>query len=668
MTSKAPPKDSVSKAPSGRPEIREIQVLPQALADQIAAGEVVERPASVVKELCENALDAGATRIEIEAESGGSSLLRVTDDGCGMSAKEAPLALKRHATSKIAVARDLERIHTLGFRGEALPSIASVSRLELVTRRRRDDAGVRVTTQGGREPETGATGCAPGTRLTVRDLFYNVPARKKFLKTPKTEGRHINETVVRLALTHPEVHFRLSLDGRSALELPAHPDLQGRAEAVLSRRAKGSMFPGHVQLESTQVTALLAAPAAAVGTSRWCYLFVNGRFVRDRMLLRTLVSGHGEALPSGRYPVAVVHVEIPPELVDVNVHPQKTEVRFVEGRRVAAAVHKAVGATVSEAPWSLSSRTYVLNSDSSLSAADSSQGDARRRVQEALTSYSQRGGSGGRLGPPTKSSQGSFVGGAAPKTPRPRTPPKEPGPGDRSSPSPSSRGAPPRAWFEPRGGTEPIAPGPSPEAGLRMRSSRLGELVYLGQTLKTFLLFEGSDGLVILDQHAVHERINYNRLMDSLGSGDLPSQRLLVPERVELSAESLEILDERAKDIRRLGFEVEPFGGGSVALKAVPVRLSREGGDGVAAFLEVLDDLSVEDEGGEGRQTSTLEGLVATLACHASIRAGQSLSPKEVSELLAALDATTPWDHCPHGRPVVSHLSEAELRRRFARE
>jgi len=732
---------------------RKVRVLPQTLADLIAAGEVVERPASVVKELCENAIDASATKITVEAEEGGAKLIRVSDNGSGMTPEDGVLALKRHATSKILTAEDLEMINTLGFRGEALPSIASVSHLEIITRPKDHEAGVKVTTSAGHEPLVVATGCAPGTTISVKSLFYNVPARKKFLKKPKTEDGHIQETLVRIALTKPSIHFRLLVDGKKALELPSHPNLESRSEAILTRRAKGRFFPGEYVLDKTRVTVLLAAPAAAVSSSRWCYFFVNGRFVRDRMLLRALLTGHGGALPSGRYPVAVVHVDLPPDLVDVNVHPQKTEVRFVKGKQVAAAVHNAVKETVARAPWSLAARTYVISKSpetetGSGTATDTDKGTSvkgethaqgetdtkmekgsgesqgpdsfgtdiskdpgsalreasRRRVQEALENYSghrrhQRGQSnlfqgrshqsiGAQNSSQSRHKETSYSKSSTDKSGQPANPPSGPA---------AKPGAPIRAWFEKThpfeqthqsAQKEPEGPSPKIKSELntspdslsspnfrtseRMTSQRFGDLIYLGQALKTFIVFEGSDGLIFLDQHAVHERINYNRMMKALSSGDLPSQGLLVPERLELSPGGLETLEEHTREIKRLGFEAEPFGGSSVALKAIPMQLAEEGGDGAGAFLELLDELNelgeVMAEQEENSYTSGTESLVATLACHASIRAGMKLSTSEVAQLLRDMDATSPWDHCPHGRPVVMHLTEKELRKRFGRE
>ena len=298
-----------------------IRVLSPDLASQIAAGEVVERPASVVKELCENSLDAGASRLSVAIADGGTTSIRVCDDGRGMTRDNAVVAIRSHATSKIRSIEDLEAIRTMGFRGEALASIASVSHFKLKTRPAHEEVGTLVEVRGDSPPTISQVGCAPGTTIEVSDLFFNVPARRKFLKKPSTEAAHVQETLVRLGLVRPNLHIVLDVDGRRALDLPGHVDLRTRVEAALTRRAKAGLHHAAITLGQTTVQAFLAGPDDSVGTARWCYLFVNGRSVRDRILLRSLTGGFGAVLPKGRYPVAVLLVEVPADAVDVNVHP-----------------------------------------------------------------------------------------------------------------------------------------------------------------------------------------------------------------------------------------------------------------------------------------------------------------------------------------------------------
>ncbi len=334
--------------PAPRPKVR---VLPPALADQIAAGEVVERPASVVKELVENALDAGARRVDVEIEAGGRRLIRVVDDGCGMTADDARLALKRHATSKIAEADDLWRLSTFGFRGEALPSIAAVSRLTLSTRPAELDGGFRLTVEAGAETEARETGMPPGTQIEVRDLFFNTPARAKFLKAEATETANVSESLLRLGLAHPGVHLRLRVAGRVALDLPVHAGLAERVRAALARRGASALHEAAGEEGGARVRAFLAGPDEVSTTPRSTFLFVGGRFVRDRSLLHALALGYGPLLEKGRYPLAALFLDLPGEEVDVNVHPQKLEVRFARAQEVYAAVRHVVGAAIARAPW-----------------------------------------------------------------------------------------------------------------------------------------------------------------------------------------------------------------------------------------------------------------------------------------------------------------------------
>ena len=337
-----------SDAPAARPKVR---VLPPALADQIAAGEVVERPASVVKELVENALDAGGRRIEVEIEAGGRRLVRVVDDGGGMEPDDARLALRRHATSKIASADDLWGLRTFGFRGEALPSIAAVSRLTLATRPPDATAGFKLTVEAGVESDAREVGIPVGTQVEVRDLFFNTPARAKFGKSEATETANVSEAMLRLALANPGAHLRLRVSGRVAMDLPPHRDLGERVRAALARRGAGALHEADGEEGGCRVRAYLAGPEESTNTTRNTFLFVGGRFVRDRNLLHALALGYGPLLEKGRYPMAALFLDVPGADVDVNVHPQKLEVRFARAQEVYAAVRHVVGAAIARAPW-----------------------------------------------------------------------------------------------------------------------------------------------------------------------------------------------------------------------------------------------------------------------------------------------------------------------------
>ncbi len=597
-----------------------IRLLSDELANQIAAGEVVERPASVVKELVENAVDAGATRVHVAVEQGGKALIRVVDNGCGMTAADIELALQRHATSKLRTLEDLTRIDSLGFRGEALPSVASVSRMTVTTRPADEVAGTRCEIAPGAPPRVSEAGCGPGTTVEVADLFYNIPARLKFLKTDRTESSHVAETLLHLALAWPAVHFTLTEDGRQSMDLPSHAGLLERASAALARRGAGELHAVSLKSDDLTVEAALGRASAAVATPRNVYLLVNHRGVKDRLMLRMLASGYGELLERGRYPVAVVHLKLPVDAVDVNVHPQKLEVRFRDEKQLARALHAAFSEGVSSAPW----------------AQAGGGGPAPDRVYRLRSAPAAGGGgSGGGAGLARR-----FSGAASERQPGYPSP-------DLATP-PSLTGA----GFDPAGPDEELPPG-------SLRRCR-----YLGQIMETYLLFEGTDELWLLDQHAAHERVTYGRLRTALADGTVRMQRMLFPAQVTLTAAEEEAVREQAQRLATCGFEVELLSGHTCAVRGVPALLADA--DAEAMLRDVAMELAGED------RSETLEQrwdhLAATLACHSSVRAGQSLSGNEVRALLRALDDVERSGHCPHGRPVAVRLSESEIRKRFGRE
>lgn len=564
------------------------------LANQIAAGEVVERPASVVKELVENALDAGATRIRVEIEQGGLARIRVTDDGEGMVEEDARLALERHATSKITSIEDLQKIGTFGFRGEALPSIASVSHLVLTTRARGTDEGTELTVDGGGAPRVKPVGCAVGTSIEVRELFFNVPARRKFLKTVSTESAHVGEAVLMAALSRPDVTFILARDGKVAREyLRVGTKRERAAQAVGEERLEACLGErGPMRLE-----AHLAPPERARAGAVALHIFVNGRPVKDRPLARAVAQSYGSVLESGRYPVGVLYIDLPPEMVDVNVHPQKAEVRFADGRALFDAVTREL--------YAATSKVFAIPA----------------------------------LGPPT----------------RPWLKPQYRG---EPAPQPSAAsydGLEPHV-FPLSDNLEPQAPLFSAPAAFYSR------LRFLAQVRCTFLLCEGDDGVYILDQHAAAERVTFDRLKKAFSSRQMATQRLLIPEVVELTPRDVAALEEHAEEIAALGMEVRAVGPSAVAVHATPKILTR------AKPERLVRDLVAELTREAARPFGGAADLVlATMACHGSVRAGDQLSPDEASALLAALDGVDFSGHCPHGRPVVTRLAFAELERRVGR-
>ena len=565
--------------------------LPEGLANQIAAGEVVERPGSVVKELLENAIDADATRVRIDVEEGGTKLVSVCDDGEGMSPEDAGAALLRHATSKIAKLDDLLTLASYGFRGEALPSIASVSRLLMRTRRAEDDSGSELVVEGGRVSAVRPAACSKGTTVEVRELFYNVPARRKFLKSAIAESAHISEAVLVAALARPDLSFTLSRDGRVAKEFLRTASRTERTEQVL-----GSHL-AHVRAEraSYRLEAFLAPPERARAGATALYLFVNARPVKDRALARAVAQGYGSILEAGRYPVGAVYLELPSAEVDVNVHPQKAEVRFRDARAV----------------WDF----VAYRLQEGLAAAFGSKRDPEAPVR-------------------------SFS----------RLPPQAAVVGMRAEPGSFQQPAMLRA--------EPLF---SPPAGARSRGE-FGSLRFLGQLRATFLLCEAEDALVILDQHAAAERVTFHRLKRQVATRAVAMQRLLVPEVVRTSEAEAALADERSEEAEAMGLEIRRSGPAEVVIHAVPRLLPR--GAPERLFKDWLDEIAREAVRPYGERVDL---VLATMACHGSIRAGDRLTETEARDLLEALDETDFAGHCPHGRPVVTRLSFAELERRVGR-
>jgi DNA mismatch repair protein MutL len=599
-----------------------IHILPPTLADQIAAGEVVERPASVVKELCENAVDAGARRVDVEIDAGGRRLIRVVDDGCGMTAEETRLALQRHATSKIRSADDLWGLATFGFRGEALPSIAAVSRLTLRTKLKGATGGFFLQVEAGLESDAGEVGMAEGTQAEVRDLFFNTPARLKFLKSEATEAANVSEAVLRLALAYPEVHFRLRNNGRVALDLLPHRDMAERVRAALARRGAQVLHEAEGEEGGVKVRAFLASPEEATPGGRSTFLFVGRRFVRDRALLHALAQGYGELLDKGRYPLAALFVDVPGQELDINVHPQKLEVRFSRPQEVYAAVRHVVGRAVARAPWLAVPpiRAYTLPPE---------------RVLEA---------------------QAEPLSELSPATPRDRqssfSPPsaRAPGPGHRDS-------APllPTMLRD-----EPLpAPGEQPTRGF------FGGLAYIGQLRRTYLVCEGPSELVLVDQHAAHERIMFERLRVAHRQRAVVRQRLLFPIPIELdeAATAAAREGETAEALAGLGFEVEAFGPTTMLLRAVPDLLKDV--DPKPLLRDVLHRVAEGDS--LRRAEENFEQVFATMACHGALRAGDGVSREAALTLLSQLDAVDLHSHCPHGRPVLLRMSIAEIEQRLGR-
>jgi DNA mismatch repair protein MutL len=598
-----------------------IRLLPETTANRIAAGEVVERPAAAVKELVENALDAGARRIAVTLEDGGSGRILVEDDGAGMSAEELALAVQRHATSKLAEEGMLFRIATLGFRGEALPSIGAVARLTLTSRIGQGMAHA-ITVEGGQVGPVAPAAGPPGTRVEVRDLFFATPARRAFLKSPRTEAEAAVEAVRRLALAWPEVAFRVEVDGRPVLALSPQ-DTGARVAALLGADFAAAALPVEALRDGMALSGLAAAPTHTRATGEFQHLVVNRRPVRDPQLRTALRVAYRELIPRGRHPVAALFLDIPAEAVDVNVHPMKTELRFRDADAVRGLLISALRRSLAVGVASVPGVAPEMG--------EGGVAEAEPRPAPALAGFAEALPSPGI------------------PTPRPTVQGWRPQPG---LPRPAPR--------LPLGFAPPPTPS-LPDAPL-VDEGPLGRPI--AQLLSTYILAEAPDGaMVLVDQHAAHERLTHEALLAQLAAGAVRAQPLLLPEVVELPSADVARLLDAAPTLARLGLEIEGFGPGAVLVRATPALL------GTPEVRPLLADLAEElAESGEALALADrLDAAVARLACHGSIRAGRRLASAEMAALLRQMEATPRAATCSHGRPTFIRLGRAELEKLFGR-
>ena len=602
-----------------------IRPLPQHLVNQIAAGEVVERPASVVKELLENAVDAGATRIGVHLRGGGVDLIEVSDDGRGIPAEEIHLSIAPHATSKIAEAGDLERILTLGFRGEALASIASVSRFRIRSRPREQAEAMVVEAEGGHATSPRPAAGPPGTLVSVQQLFLNAPARRKFLKTTATETARAAEVVRSLALARPEIAFRLEIDGRVAFDLPGGGGARRRVIEVLGRELEPSLVEVHPPDEeaadrpgAVRVWGFVGRPELAKGHARACRIYLNGRSIHDRLILHAVREGFRGLLPGDRHPVAVLHVEIDPAAVDVNVHPAKAEVRFREGERVHAAVRRTVRAAL--AASDLVPTIETTSPSAPATSAWSLRAPSAAPQSPLFTSAGPARGVGGTGRSLSLSTEGGPKG-------------FEYSEARVQIDEAASRAAPP------------------PRAVL--------------QAGGTFLIGADESGLLIVDQHALHERIEFERLSQRILAGPLERQTLLAPEPVAVEAVHLDAFESLRPLLDQIGLEVAPFGTSTLAIQSVPSLFASRGVDATEFLREVLD-LALE-RGAAVEPQALLEPILSMMACKASVRGGEAIGGVEAASLLDRAEEIERSSRCPHGRPTMLRVPWPELRRRFGR-
>ena len=602
-----------------------IHLLPDLLISQIAAGEVVERPSSVLKELLENALDAGSRAIQIQLEEGGVKLIRVIDDGCGIARDELALALTRHATSKIASLDDLERVATLGFRGEALASVASVARLTLTSRQTGASHAWRLIGEAGKAPEPAALAC--GTVVEMRDLYYNTPARRKFLKSEATEFAHCADAVKRIALAHPEVAFTLTHNGRTNLHL-APSDARARAGAIL-----GDDFLAEARAVDTgpgilRVSGHCAMPAHSRARSDAQYCYVNGRFVRDKLLSHALREAYQDMLHGSRYPAYCLFLEIGPAAVDVNVHPAKTEVRFRDSRAVHQFVFHAVQRT-------LSSPLAAAH------AATATELPAPRPIGEARPETARQEAPDFTTRPPAAWAN---------------RPPSQP---SLAVNEPATA-----AYLAFAQSARPVAKTAAIPFASHPTEPAAPPLGYaLGQLHGIYILAQNAQGLVLIDMHAAHERILYEKLKAALDAHRVATQALLIPAVFSADALAVAAAEENADALRELGFDIVPMGPTQLAVRGVPALL--QAADPTALARSLIDEL--REHGVTQLMAAQRNELLATMACHGAVRAHRALTLPEMNALLRQMEETERADQCNHGRPTWTQLSLADLDRLFLR-
>jgi DNA mismatch repair protein MutL len=624
-----------------------IRPLSPSVVNKIAAGEVIERPASVVKELLENCVDASATRIDVTLEKGGSELIRVTDNGCGIAAEELPLAVASHATSKIQTAEELFSIATLGFRGEALASIAEVSRL--VVRSRTADAagGAELEVVGGSGQPVVPVGCPVGTTIEVRNLFFNTPVRHKFLRSPQTEMGHSIEAVTRLALAHPQIHFTLAHNGRSVHDLPPVADVRARIAAFFGDELANDLIEIHSESDGVMLRGFVANPMYSRATGRMQYLFLNGRAIRDRALRHALGEAYRGLMLTGRQPICFLRLDMPAELVDVNVHPTKQEVRFQDSGRLYSQLLGTL-------------RTRFLTTD--LTARGTSPpGSAPTEDHETIASSAASElvqWAKQELGKQVTSSHSSNVApayGGEPSTIAARfeQPPFDSEPlrlhqlHDRVTR---------RFDFGTPADQQTVRSRPEDETWPASPHHAL-------QVHNRYLVVENEAGIEVIDQHALHERILYEQIRENVLGGALESQKLLVPEPVDLTATEAAAVLEHAPLLGRLGLEVHPFGGETVIVSSYPAMLAN------LSPAEVLHDLveKLLAGGGQPEARDLLDELLHTIACKAAVKFGDRLTSEEIEALLAQRHLVQDQHHCPHGRPTALVFTREDLDRQFKR-
>ena len=626
----------------------QINLLSPHVADLIAAGEVVERPASVIKELTENAFDAGASHVTVEIENGGATMIRVTDDGCGMAPEDAGIAFLRHATSKLRDERGLEAITTMGFRGEALAAISAVSRVELYTRRPEDAEGTRMLLTAGDIEEMEATGCPAGTSICIRDLFYNTPARLKFLKSDRSEASACVQAALRCALGRPEISVRFLRDGREEFFTPGDGRIDSCCYALLGRDLAADLLPVRSEDGGLKLTGYISSPAAGRGNRGAQFFFVNGRFIRSQMLQTALEQAYRNSLLTGRYPACVIYLEIEPGTVDVNVHPAKIEVKFSEERRIFSLLFQAAHAT--------------LNREDSVKLTPEQAEPARESAAEAVLPLAQT--------PAATYAQPRPAPAAQAPVPRQEIPAEPAGHEPEEAPAPMQQNlfASPVTEYRSQERPEEEPPAPAEEkpqaqpvdnSVQNVDNFPLPDHKILGEAFKTYIIVEVGEKLVLIDKHAAHERMNFDRL--KAGNQPVTAQQLLMPQTLRLELGQMALLEQYGELFAEFGFELEPFGERELILRAVPSDILPE--DARPAIEEILEHLGL---GGTPDPQAARDELLHTVACKAAIKAGWNTGLRE-QQRIAEEVLSGRVKYCPHGRPVSVTVTRKDLDKLFKR-
>ncbi len=609
-----------------------IKILPEILSNKIAAGEVVERPASVVKELVENALDANSTRIMIDVGKGGRSLIRVSDNGIGMSRDDAILSVERYATSKIHKDADLFAINTLGFRGEALPSIAAVSKFCLDTRAENSPSGTEIIVEGGTIKKVSEIGAPRGTMVIAEQLFFNMPARRKFLKTVTTEMGHIVDVMTKIALGWPGVQFRLTHNQKLVKNWPATSDSADRIVDILGRDIKDDLFNVAFSTDDVSVTGWISSARNTRKTSRGIYIYVNGRAVRDRIIQHALFEGYSGRLVKGHFPLAVLFIRVPYDQVDVNVHPAKHEIRFAQQKKIHDVIVRVVADRLRFADQPAWRPKQYTGKDAARE---------KHRISESAVDFSVPGE---KFQPPAfpQERDHSFA------------PTDAPYPGNSGISDLLRQEFP---LYKDPNSARTIAQAPL------WKNKRFGDLRVIGQLQDTYILCESMDGMVLIDQHAAHERILFEKLKRRFQKEKKTSQKLLIPETIDLGYREAKILERLIPNLLELGLEIAPFGGDTFVVKAVPLLLKHKA---IKPLVIEMVERIAEIDFSSGLEAA-LDRCFEVMACHGAVRANESLSDREIRELLDQLDACDRPSNCPHGRPTWIRFGFKDLEKMFKR-